>query len=79
MNTGLRFLMAAKRCEMAELAQLARTCELVTVTAQLVHGLQRERGLCNVYLSGPPAPQRPAMAPARKPLCTAPRRPRPGA
>ena len=57
MNTGLRFLMAAKRCEMAELAQLARTCELVTVTAQLIHGLQRERGLCNVYLSGPPAPQ----------------------
>lgn len=57
MNTGLRFLMAAKRCEMAELAQLARTCELVTVTAQLVHGLQHERGLCNVYLSGPSAPE----------------------
>ena len=55
MNSGLRFLMAAKRCEMAELAQLARACELVTVTAQLVHGLQRERGLCNVFLSGPPS------------------------
>jgi len=59
MNTGLCFLMAAKRCEIAELAQLARTSELVNTTGRLVHALQRERGLSNLYLAAadtPPAP-----------------------
>jgi len=52
MKTGLHFLLAAKRCEMAELQQLAQTSALVRVTAQLVHGLQRERGLSNLLLAG---------------------------
>jgi hypothetical protein len=50
MKTGLDFLVAAKRCEIAELRQLALTSALVNVTGRLVHGLQRERGLSNLYL-----------------------------
>jgi hypothetical protein len=50
MKTGLNFLVAAKRCEIAELRQLALTSALVNVTGRLVHGLQRERGLSNLYL-----------------------------
>ena len=50
MTTGLRFLMAAKRCEMADLEQLARTSQLVDTTARMIHALQRERGLSNLYL-----------------------------
>lgn len=61
MNTGLCFLMAAKRCEMAELAQLARTSELVNTTGRLVHALQRERGLSNLSLASASQPQAPAL------------------
>ncbi len=61
MNTGLSFLMAAKRCEMAELAQLARTSELVNATGRLVHALQRERGLSNLTLASTSPPQTPAL------------------
>ncbi|MCW5653535.1 nitrate regulatory protein [Hydrogenophaga sp.] len=50
MKSGLTFLVAAKRCEIAELRQLALTSALVNVTGRLVHGLQRERGLSNLYL-----------------------------
>ncbi|OSZ76100.1 nitrate regulatory protein [Hydrogenophaga sp. IBVHS1] len=50
MKTGLNFLVAAKRCEIAELRQLALTSALVNVTGRLVHALQRERGLSNLYL-----------------------------
>lgn len=50
MTSGLHFLIAAKRCEIAALQQLAQTSALVKVTARLVHALQRERGLSNVYL-----------------------------
>lgn len=50
MKTGLNFLVAAKRCEIAELQQLALTSALVNVTGRLVHGLQRERGLSNLLL-----------------------------
>lgn len=56
MKSGLRFLMAATRCEIAELQQLAHTSELVNVTARLVHGLQHERGLSNLYLATPTEP-----------------------
>lgn len=52
MKTGLHFLIAAKRCEINELLQLGQTSALVRVTARLVHGLQRERGLSNLYLAG---------------------------
>jgi hypothetical protein len=51
MKSGLNFLIAAKRCEIAELQQLALTSALVKVAGRLVHGLQRERGLSNLYLA----------------------------
>lgn len=50
MKSGLSFLIAAKRCEMADLQQLQQTSALVQVTARLIHALQRERGLSNMYL-----------------------------
>lgn len=61
MKSGLRFLMAATRCEIAELQQLAHTSELVNVTARLVHGLQHERGLSNLYLATPGEPDSQAL------------------
>ena len=51
MTSGLRFLIAAKRCEINELQQLARTSALVNAVGRLVHGLQRERGLTNLHLA----------------------------
>jgi len=51
LNSGLNFLIAAKRCEIDALRQLALTSALVNVTARLVHGLQRERGLSNLFLA----------------------------
>jgi hypothetical protein len=50
MKSGSTFLLAARQCEIAELEQLARTCELVAVIARLIHALQRERGISNVFL-----------------------------
>jgi len=50
MKSALCFLIAAKRCEIAGLRQLALTSELVNAIGQLVHALQRERGLSNLYL-----------------------------
>jgi hypothetical protein len=50
MKSGLSFLVAALRCEIDELAQLARTSELVGTIGRLVHALQRERGISNVLL-----------------------------
>lgn len=51
MKSAFSFLIAAKRCEIAGLEQLALTSALVNATAQLVHALQRERGLSNLYLA----------------------------
>jgi hypothetical protein len=51
MKSGLSFLIAAKRCEIAELERLALTSALVNACGRLVHGLQRERGLSNLYLA----------------------------
>src|SRR6478735_9364155 len=51
MKSGLSFLVAARRCEIDELDQLARTSELVGTIGLLVHALQRERGLSNVLLA----------------------------
>ncbi|RYZ12149.1 MAG: ANTAR domain-containing protein [Comamonadaceae bacterium] len=51
MKSGLSFLVAALRCEIAELDQLARTSELATLVGRLVHALQRERGLSNLMLA----------------------------
>lgn len=50
MKSALCFLIAAKRCEIAGLRQLALTSELVNAIGRLVHALQRERGLSNLYL-----------------------------
>jgi hypothetical protein len=51
MPSGLHFLIAAKRCEISELQQLARTSALVNALGRLIHGLQRERGLTNLHLA----------------------------
>lgn len=50
MKSALSFLIAAKRCEIAGLRQLALTSELVDAIGRLVHALQRERGLSNLCL-----------------------------
>lgn len=51
MKSALCFLIAAKRCEIAGLRQLALTSALVDATGHLVHALQRERGVSNLYLA----------------------------
>ncbi len=51
MKSGLSFLIAARRCEIDELDQLARTSDLVGLIGRLVHALQRERGMSNVFLA----------------------------
>lgn len=51
MSSSLRFLMAARRCEIDELERLADTVELVGVLSRLVHALQKERGISNVFLA----------------------------
>ncbi|CAA2106942.1 nitrate regulatory protein [Variovorax paradoxus] len=51
MKSGLNFLIAARRCEIDELDQLARTSELVGLIGRLVHALQRERGMSNIFLA----------------------------
>src|SRR5262245_61444222 len=51
MNSGLNFLIAARQCEISELEQLALTSDLVSVIGRLVHALQRERGISNVFLA----------------------------
>lgn len=50
MTSGLTFLMAARRYEIAGLEQLALTSVLVSAIGRFVHALQRERGLSNLYL-----------------------------
>jgi hypothetical protein len=50
MTSGSSFLLAARQCEIAELEELARTGELVSVIGRFIHALQRERGLSNVFL-----------------------------
>ncbi len=51
MKDSLCFLMAARRCEIAELQQLALTGALVGAIGELVHALQHERGLANLFLA----------------------------
>ncbi|MCK7598463.1 nitrate- and nitrite sensing domain-containing protein [Microbulbifer sp. CAU 1566] len=45
-----QFLLAAKRAEIQALQRLSGSCELVTTVSDLVHQLQRERGISNIYL-----------------------------
>jgi hypothetical protein len=49
-KTSLCFLLAARRCEMADLQQLTETSALVRQTAALIHHLQRERGLSHLFI-----------------------------
>ncbi len=51
MKSGLSFLIAARRCEINDLEQLTRTSALVNVIGRLVHALQKERGISNMFLS----------------------------
>ncbi|MBN8489393.1 MAG: nitrate- and nitrite sensing domain-containing protein [Burkholderiales bacterium] len=50
MKSALTFLQAAKRSEIADLRRLVLTGALVNAIGRLVHALQRERGLANLYL-----------------------------
>ena len=51
MKSTLAFLVAARRSEIHELDQLARSCELVQLVGELVHRLQGERGASNLFLA----------------------------
>ncbi|WP_036234589.1 nitrate regulatory protein [Marinobacterium litorale] len=50
-NLSEHFLLAARNHEISNLEQLAHSSELVAYAAQLVHELQRERGISNVFLA----------------------------
>ena len=50
MPPTLRFLLAARRCELHGFEGLARTCELVVLVNRFVHALQKERGYSILYL-----------------------------
>lgn len=45
------FLLAAKQAEIKALQQLSTSCLLVTTISELVHQLQRERGISNIFLA----------------------------
>lgn len=70
MRSGLSFLVAAKRCEIGELEHLALTGTLVKVVGRLIHELQRERGISNVFLGSQAA----RFADQRDPQCAVCRR-----
>lgn len=46
-----QFLLAAKQAEIKALEQLSANCLLVTGISELVHQLQRERGISNIFLA----------------------------
>ncbi|MGL5391195.1 MAG: nitrate- and nitrite sensing domain-containing protein, partial [Shewanella sp.] len=46
-----QFLLAAKQAEINALEQLSANCLLVTAIGELVHQLQRERGISNIFLA----------------------------
>lgn len=48
----LEFLVAARRCEVDGLEQMAHAVHLVSVVRALVHALQRERGASILFLGG---------------------------
>ncbi|WP_430462697.1 nitrate- and nitrite sensing domain-containing protein [Thalassolituus sp. LLYu03] len=50
MLTTEDFLLAAKQSEISALKQLLINCDLVTKVTELIHELQRERGLSNSFL-----------------------------
>ncbi|MCC6301223.1 MAG: nitrate- and nitrite sensing domain-containing protein [Gammaproteobacteria bacterium] len=50
-RTTEQFLLAAKRAEIRALQTLAATCQVVSGVSGLIHQIQRERGISNVYLA----------------------------
>lgn len=55
MKSAITFLIAARRCEIRELEQLALSCDLVQAVSELVHLLQSERGTASLHLASPDA------------------------
>lgn len=53
MPAALRFMFAARRCELRSLESLALTAELVERISRLVHALQKERGYSNMHIGSP--------------------------
>jgi len=51
MTPAERLLVAAKRCEIADLEHLTAACDIVGDVSRFVHALQKERGASNVYLA----------------------------
>ncbi|MFN4329205.1 MAG: nitrate- and nitrite sensing domain-containing protein [Limnobacter sp.] len=51
MPSALHYLRAARQCEMQDLSNLARTSDLIRVASELIHRLQHERGVSNIYLA----------------------------
>ena len=51
MKTPLHYLVAARQSEIAELEQIGRASVLVGSMSRLVHMLQKERGLSNLFLA----------------------------
>ncbi|QJR80349.1 ANTAR domain-containing protein [Alteromonas pelagimontana] len=45
-----RFLLAAKNAEIQALKQLSANCQLVTAVKDVIHQMQRERGISNIFL-----------------------------
>lgn len=61
MTTALDYLVAARLSEAKELENLSHTCDLVLAISELIHCLQQERGISNVFLASAgqrAAPQR---------------------
>lgn len=51
MKSALHYLIAARQCEIGELEHILRTSTLVHQIGQLIHALQKERGLSNIVLA----------------------------
>lgn len=51
MSTVLDYLVAARRSEVKELENLSHTCDLVLAISNLIHCLQHERGVSNIFLA----------------------------
>ena len=51
MDNALHFLAAARQCEINELQRMLDTSSLVRALAELIHALQKERGLSSIVLA----------------------------
>ncbi len=50
-QSAVNFLLAAKEAETRSLSNLSNTCRVLQAIGDMIHDLQRERGLTNVYLA----------------------------